>query len=68
MAATRDYEISIAGRLGELASAFAPHAVREDGALSFVRAEQVDQAALFAVLGLVQELGLELCEVRIVGV
>ena len=63
----RDYEISVAGRLGELASAFAPHTVRETGALSFVRVEQVDQAALFAVLGLVQELGLELCEVRIVA-
>ena len=65
MAAARDYEISIAGRLGELASAFAPHAVRENGPLSFVRLEQVDQATLFAVIALVQELGLELREVRI---
>ena len=66
MSIPRDYEISIAGRLGELASAFAPHPVRENGSLSFVRVEQVDQATLFAVIGLVQELGLELGEVKIV--
>jgi hypothetical protein len=58
------YEISISGRLGDLASAFAPYPVLESGALSFVRAVDVDQSTLFGVIALVQELGLELREVR----
>jgi hypothetical protein len=63
----RTYEITVSGRLGELASAFAPHAVRWEHGLSVVRVERVDQATLFGVLGEVQALGLDLREVRITG-
>jgi hypothetical protein len=66
MSARRNYEISVAGRLGDLANAFAPYEVRVSGKVSVVRAADVDQAALFGVLGLVQTLGLELREVRLI--
>jgi hypothetical protein len=62
----RTYDISIAGRLSGLTSAFSPHLVWfEDGA-SVVRAVDADQAALFGLILQVQSLGLELLEVRIV--
>jgi hypothetical protein len=60
--APRTYEITVSGTLGELATAFAPHTA----AGSRIRVEDADQAMLFSVLALVQELGLDLCEVRIV--
>jgi hypothetical protein len=62
----RTYEISIAGRLSELASAFSPHSVSTAGGISFVRAHEIDQAALHGLLHRTQSLGLELLEVRIV--
>jgi hypothetical protein len=61
------YEISVSGRLGDLASAFAPHPVLENGPLSLVRVIDVDQSTLFGVIALVQELGLELREVRLIS-
>jgi hypothetical protein len=63
----RTYEISIAGRLSELASAFSPHSVSSEGGVSVVRAREIDQAALHGLLHRTQSLGLELLEVRIVG-
>jgi hypothetical protein len=62
----RSHEISVAGRLGDLASAFAPHEVCSDGPVSLVRVRDVDQATLFGVIGLVEQLGLELLEVRLI--
>jgi hypothetical protein len=67
VAQRRTYDVSIAGRLHELADAFAPHVVRTENGHSVVRAVDVDQAALFGVIGRVQAHGLELLEVRIVG-
>ena len=61
----RTYEITVSGRLGELASAFEPHSVRSEGSLSFVHVEHVDQGTLFGLIRLVQDLGLELREVRL---
>jgi len=63
----RTYEISIAGRLSELVSAFTPHPVRFQGGVSVVQAREIDQAALHGLLHRTQSLGLELLEVRIVG-
>jgi hypothetical protein len=62
----RTYDISIAGRLTDLASAFSPHSVTFDGRVSVVRAQEIDQAALHGLLHRTQSLGLELLEVRIV--
>jgi hypothetical protein len=62
----RTYEISIAGRLSELASAFSPHSVSSEGGVSVVRAREIDQSALHGLLHRTQSLGLELLEVRIV--
>jgi hypothetical protein len=62
----RTYEISIAGRLSELASAFSPHLVSFEGGVSVVQARDVDQSALHGLLHRTQSLGLELLEVRIV--
>ena len=62
----RTYDISIAGRLTDLASAFSPHAVSFDAGVSVVRAQEIDQAALHGLLHRTQSLGLELLEVRIV--
>jgi hypothetical protein len=63
----RTYDIRIAGRLTELASAYSPHAVDYEDGVSVVRAREVDQAALFGLIHRTQSLGLELLEVRIVG-
>jgi hypothetical protein len=62
----RTYEIAIAGRLTDLASAFSPHSVRFEEGVSTVRAREIDQAALHGLLHRTQSLGLELLEVRIV--
>jgi hypothetical protein len=62
----RTYDISIAGRLTDLASAFSPHAVSYVEGVSVVRASEIDQAALHGLLHRTQSLGLELLEVRIV--
>jgi hypothetical protein len=68
MSATRrTYDITIAGRLSELSSAFSPHSVSFEGGVSVVRAREIDQAALHGLLHRTQSLGLELLEVRIVG-
>jgi hypothetical protein len=63
----RTYDITIAGRLSELGSAFSPHAVSFEAGVSVVRAREIDQAALHGLLHRTQSLGLELLEVRIVG-
>jgi hypothetical protein len=63
----RTYDISVSGRLTDLASAFSPHAVTYDGGVSVVRAKEIDQAALHGLLHRTQSLGLELLEVRIVA-
>jgi hypothetical protein len=62
----RTYDITIAGRLTDLASDFSPHAVSFDEGVSVVRAREIDQAALHGLLHRTQSLGLELLEVRIV--
>jgi hypothetical protein len=66
MATRRSYEITIGGRLQELTSAFAPHEVRANGMYSTISVRDIDQATLFGVIGLVEQLGLELREVRLV--
>ena len=63
----RSYEISIAGRLHDLSSAFAPHQVSSRDGVSVVHVDDVDQATLFGMIGLVEQLGLELREVRLVS-
>lgn len=63
--ALRTYEISVSGNIGTLADAFRPHAVHFEDGSSFIRVRHVDQATLFGVIGQVQELGLDLREVRI---
>jgi hypothetical protein len=65
--ALRTYEISVSGNIGTLADVFQPHVVRVEGGRSIIRVEQVDQATLFGLIGRVQELGLDLREVRIAG-
>jgi hypothetical protein len=62
----RTYDISIAGRLTDLACEFSPHSVSFDAGVSVVRAREIDQAALHGLLHRTQSLGLELLEVRIV--
>jgi len=62
----RTYDISINGRLTDLASEFSPHSVSFDQGVSVVRAREIDQAALHGLLHRTQSLGLELLEVRIV--
>ena len=62
----RTYDITIAGRLSDLASAFSPHDVTFENGVSLVRAREIDQAALHGLLNRTQSLGLELLEVRIV--
>jgi hypothetical protein len=62
----RTYDISISGRLTDLAAEFSPHPVSFDGGVSVVRAREIDQAALHGLLHRTQSLGLELLEVRIV--
>lgn len=63
----RTYEISVSGNVGTLADAFRPHRVEFEDGTSTIRVVQVDQATLFGLIGQVQELGLDLREVRIVG-
>jgi hypothetical protein len=63
----RTYEISISGNIGTLADGFRPYPVHLVGGSSVIRVEHVDQAALFGLIGQVQELGLDLREVRIAG-
>jgi hypothetical protein len=62
----RTYDISINGRLTDLAGEFSPHSVSFDAGVSVVRAREIDQAALHGLLHRTQSLGLELLEVRIV--
>ena len=61
----RTYEISVSGNIGTLADVFRPHPVRFEDGSSVIRVERVDQATLFGLIGHVQELGLDLREVRI---
>lgn len=67
MATLRTYEISVSGNIGTLADAFRPYHVEFEDGLSTIRVVQVDQATLFGLIGQVQELGLDLREVRIAG-
>ena len=41
--------------------------VRTDGATSIVHVKDIDQATLFGLIGLVEQLGLELLEVRLLS-
>jgi hypothetical protein len=61
----RNYEIRIQGRVGEaLQAAFEGMAVTINPVETVVRGEMLDQAALYGLLGRIQELGLEVVEVR----
>jgi hypothetical protein len=61
----RTYEITISGNIGTLADGFRPYVVRFANGHTLIRAERVDQATLFGLIGRVQEFGLDLREVRI---
>jgi hypothetical protein len=61
----RTYEISISGNIGTLAHGFTPYRVHVANGYTLIRAEYVDQATLFGLIGRVQEFGLDLREVRI---
>jgi hypothetical protein len=61
----RTYEISISGNIGTLADGFRPYRVLVTNGHTLIRAEHVDQATLFGLIGQVQEFGLDLREVRI---
>ena len=63
--AARNYEIRIQGHVGEaLKAAFEGMAVTINPVETVVQGEMLDQAALYGLLGRIQELGLEVVEVR----
>lgn len=60
-----DYEITIDGELAvELAAVFAPHDVTVSGGTTMISAEQLDQAALLAILARARDLALSIVRVE----
>lgn len=62
----RTYDIRITGRLEALRDQFAPHDVAYRAGVTTIRAQDIDQSALFGIVSRLQALGLELLEIRIV--
>ena len=61
----RRYEIWVSGRLGEtMRSAFPEMLAQRRGEDTVLTGELADQAALYGVLAEIEDLGLELLEVR----
>lgn len=63
-----DYDITVSGEIPPaFARAFAPHAVTSGAGTSTIRAQQVDDAALLALLARAGDLALALVRVERVG-